>query len=463
MKIINNYYNKYLKYKKKYLELKQTAGAIHDENLNYFLNFNSISEEVNEKYKWFTDLSLIKHPINLITNSANGFISSIKFENDDHKIFNTILKTSKLAKSDNLYYEFFVGMCINKIKKYIPNFISTYLYLNLTPEIKKNLQENKDYNDIENFISNTKIHGHNSDGIYDRINIGCGMNGSSGILIENIPNNLNFTQLLRTPEFKSNINYNLFCILYQIYATLSNLNNIFTHYDLHLNNVMYIKLPTPSKIVYHLDDDKVVTLFTQFIPIIIDYGRSFIDCSKIDSIISSKVFTDRACDLDDCNPMNKSQPSCYLDQGGMVVNRDINGHYSDQKDFSYKDLRNNNQSADLRFIIKLLDFGSDFARFNIDYPKFLDEIYDIIKDSNPEWFTYSYSGLANCVKESKSEYKPKSPCKIKTTSDFFQFLNDYYIEKKYNSIEIIDSYGVFDITPNLEKNTPWVFTHGSHS
>jgi hypothetical protein len=43
-KNINYYYNKYLKYKKKYLELQQKAGAV-DENLNYFLNFNSISDD----------------------------------------------------------------------------------------------------------------------------------------------------------------------------------------------------------------------------------------------------------------------------------------------------------------------------------------------------------------------------------------------------------------------------------
>jgi hypothetical protein len=74
-----DYYQKYLKYKNKYLALK---GGVDNENLNFFLNFNTIGKSIIDKYESFGNLDLINGSIKPIgQGSANGFINLIKYRN----------------------------------------------------------------------------------------------------------------------------------------------------------------------------------------------------------------------------------------------------------------------------------------------------------------------------------------------------------------------------------------------
>ncbi len=80
-------------------------------------------------------------------------------------------------------------------------------------------------------------------------------------------------------------------ILYQIYSVLAACAYDFTHYDLHLNNVLLYEIPDGKYITmkYYDITDKIIEFKTKYIVKIIDYGRCFtIDAEKLhDKICNS--------------------------------------------------------------------------------------------------------------------------------------------------------------------------------
>ena len=82
-------------------------------------------------------------------------------------------------------------------------------------------------------------------------------------------------------------------ILFQIYGPLSQLSQNFTHYDLHLNNVLLYQLKNDEymKMKYVYPDNSVIEFNTSYIAKIIDYGRCFFH-SDVPGIISPSQFID---------------------------------------------------------------------------------------------------------------------------------------------------------------------------
>jgi len=248
-----NFYEKYLKYKNKYLDLleKQLGGSIESDNLAFFFNFNIKRKEIINKYD-FHNHNLILSPINRLGEpSANGFINKVIFKNKlDNKHFLTIMKTSIEKSADNNYYEYVVGRCINKIKKYFPNFIYTFKFMTLNPSLKDGLKKGH-FTNIEKFgESESKENDIEEDKLlsYNNIGNGCMNNDKASILIEYIPNSLSIDELLKDENFIKFKHLEVYNILFQIYALLSGLKDIYTHYDLHLGNVMYIKIQNIKKV-----------------------------------------------------------------------------------------------------------------------------------------------------------------------------------------------------------------------
>jgi len=89
---------------------------------------------------------------------------------------------------------------------------------------------------------------------------------------------------------------------YLIYMTLDKWRNVFTHYDLHSNNVVLYEIPNQKYIeitIKYSDGD--VILNSTILPIIIDYGRSYMDCEQFDAkLLSSKKIISKVCDEPEC-------------------------------------------------------------------------------------------------------------------------------------------------------------------
>ena len=309
-KIFNDFFNnqtsgKMISFIKKYLTLSP-------HNINYisFILYNdlpALTDYLNDNYcnidKIISNTQRIKNTVNgnIIDIDSNIFIKKI---HDVDMIYSTILKYAEYKHTehynnkrtealDNIYIEFLNGLCINKFKKKSPNWIKTYSCV---------LFENK-YNDVNilkniiKIINNTDI----KTNFFEDI---CNKKYNSAIIIEKINNTISFNDLIQNitirQEFYNMVfdkNYDInkcneyimdyYCILIQIYAALNLNNKTFTHHDLHLNNVLLIKDPFDKKFSFiYTYNNKKIKIYSNYIAIIIDYGRSYVSCENA----STKLF-----------------------------------------------------------------------------------------------------------------------------------------------------------------------------
>jgi hypothetical protein len=447
---MEDYKLKYLKYKSKYLKLK--GGTINNEtpndNLDFFLNFNTVKDSYLTRYENFVNKDLIILPITRIGSpSANGFINLITFKNlKNASTFKTVLKTSVELSSDNNYYEYVVGNCINMIKEYVPNFIYTFTFSNLSPGLKKNLSENKIFNNLLLFRAGTDFKNkmnHSELQNYDNIGNGCEKNDRASVLIEYVPNGISIEDLIQEKEFLLDADYNIFCLLFQIYAVLVGLKDIYTHYDLHLGNIMVVKLPKKVKILYK---NLKIILYTQYIPVIIDYGRSHINCLKLGTTIFSRVFSEISCENPKCNTLGTK--SCDTRLKGLVIER-YKDNYSNQSNFYNINLRVKNESFDLRFLHNFMLKFNNTVHIKADYNKRFN------LNINREWVDKSDNkSLTYGVEEQLSDYNIRGI--IKTTLDALNWLTDYY-NINFTSKTSNDLYGIMTINTNLENKEKWSF------
>jgi len=89
--------------------------------------FGRNADEITGYFNGFTDFTYANSPINGIGDpSNNGFVKEIEYERKGYKS-HAILKSSMLASSDNLVYEYLVGIkYVNRILKSFPCFVQTY-------------------------------------------------------------------------------------------------------------------------------------------------------------------------------------------------------------------------------------------------------------------------------------------------------------------------------------------------
>ena len=100
----------------------------------------------------------------------------------------------------------------------------------------------------------------------------------------------------------------LLYVLYQVYMTLASLSTVFTHYDLHRDNVLVYEPVAGSHIEYHYHHSstsggKKETVFrSKYIAKIIDYGRCYYnDTSSASNASESKSFYDNLV-CKECKP-----------------------------------------------------------------------------------------------------------------------------------------------------------------
>jgi hypothetical protein len=457
------YHSKYLKYKEKYLTLKKGGGFLdaNNENMDFFLNFNMTNQSILEKFQHFNNLELMNHTMLKIgKTSSNGFIYKIKF-NNNLESFDTILKTTIDKKSDNNYYEFVVGNCINRIKEYFPNFVYTFNFLTLSQSLKNNLKDASIFTKSE-FIKDAIMKKINLNELQNNNNIGdgCENNDRASVLIEFIPNSLSLTDLTNNSNFLSsvnNLNIEVYNILFQIYATLSALKEVYTHYDLHTDNIMFIEIPEQKKlqIDYNIEG-KIYSIYTSFIPVILDYGRSFVDCLNIDGITYSRIFSEVVCDNPKCNSLK--HPKCDAKKVGLVIEKNEEDIYSKQADFHNINLRNKNESFDLRYLHNFMLNVHDSLEIKKDYNKYFEnETRWVSRDPRTRKIKTNEKGkivINYGVKEDLSDFYITK--KISNTTDCFKWLLSLY-SRTYNNLVPTNLYGTMKINYNFKDRVKWTF------
>jgi hypothetical protein len=374
---------KSVKYQNKLKVAKKNSINLESDNLNFFFNFNSNQSLILDKYR-FNAKHIKGEPIKRLDVSESNFINEITFDNgNDSKDFSTVLKSNVSKNSDSIYYEFVVGSCINKLKRYFPNLIYSFKYINLNADIKKELKDNESSVSYDKF-SNIKVNEINEADIYTKIGEGCQTNDISSILFESIPNGLSYDELLADPDYIKYKNIEEYNILFQLYAMLSKLRYDFTHYDLTTENIMFAKIPNNNiiKMTYHVDDE-IYSIYTHFIPVVIDYSKSYINCVHLEdkSIIDTGKFNELVCKNNECN---------------LIKNKICNLKGSNPSS-SFVDITKPNIRYDLKFINELA-----YKSFKNANPNIIDSLgnlyFDNIDHIDRDYrnlYKFLYPGLSN--------------------------------------------------------------------
>jgi len=297
------------------------AFGRESKKITKFFDFSSF-DNVTDK-----DLKLIS------SNGSNAFIRIVNFEKDGYKA-KTVLKTTLSKTASNLFYEYLVGQYINKQCLRFPCFIETYDLFIHSPLVQKQLISSQDIpskivNDFKRGIRSlmslpppfkdlscreppcVKAH--------ELFSLACKYSENLSIMIQHI-DGVSLDKMLLNKLF---VEYDLFNVLYQIYMPLSTLADEFTHYDLHIENVMIYE---PVKgyyfdYEYKLKDDTVVKFKSRYIAKIIDYGRAFFHDSTNTGIDgSSEKINEILCNSISC--MHSSTKTFCGEEYGFPFNPD---------------------------------------------------------------------------------------------------------------------------------------------
>jgi hypothetical protein len=316
--------------------------------------FGTHTSKLNNFFSGFTDFKYVLSPIKKIGNdSVNGIVNEIEYERDGYKAF-AVLKTANNKTSDNLTYEYVVGIkFINRIMTAFPCFVETYgLYYN-------KLTNNMLLNFWKVNISSDAITLDESDELLSELSLqnntdfnkACAESDKISILIQHIQNAYSLGDMLTDYFIVTELVY----VLFIVYQALSVLREKFTHYDLHLGNVL-IYIPDPNKYIvynYHEADGNIISFKCPYIPKIIDYGRSFFDNGNVNS---HKIYN-HLCGLPNCGQ------DCGGDNGFAFMppppNPDPGSSY-------YISTSQKNESHDLRLLINLKN-KKNIMKLNTNY------------------------------------------------------------------------------------------------
>lgn len=231
--------------------------------------------------------------------SSNGFVYEITYSHNGY-LSNSLLKSSVNKNSDNLYYEYLVGInFLNKKNNIFPCFTETYQILrNKSNELKKNMTEKKTIlmREIENeyeFLNKNEK---------ENIKESCNNSDKLAILVQYLKNPITFDEdfdIIHQQSHESFIDTEIAQLLYQIYGPLSALKEQFTHYDLHPGNILLYELKKNTYInMKYIYGNKLVSFNTRYVAKIIDYGRSFFYENNDNN---SKKILEKICQEPLCN------------------------------------------------------------------------------------------------------------------------------------------------------------------
>ena len=345
------------------------------------------------------DFNLLSKPPKVVGSSSNGTVQLLTYEKDKY-LANAIFKTSNKESADNLNYEAIVGMFINKQKLRFPCFLETY-----------GLFRNENLNAIGKDINHYK----KIDINIENLIISCEKPLSISILIENIKESktLKDTLMSLTSQYTNFMNFELLYILYQIYAPLSMLCEVFTHYDLHYSNVMLYEPVKGKHIEYHYHYGAREVIFNSgYLVKIIDYGRCFFEDEQTG-------YNPRDIYKDLCDSENEGRDCYYCGEDGGFTWLDPNPthHISSQK---------RNMSHDLRLIHMLKGFA---PTYNANLLQLIQNTLYTEQFGTPEITAQNDAQICNV-----NDAALKMENLIKT--EYFQKYNDYDPDLKLGEMHI---------------------------
>jgi hypothetical protein len=318
-------------------------------------------DRIMSTFNQFDDFSMaVGETLNMV---QHGFVSKIDYQNGA-TTFSAALKA--MPSKDNMTVEYLVGhFGINKIMDKFPCFMYTCkLYYFKNDNTFTTLSAPMDTTNLSTVVDK-----------YERLNQACSKFGHECLLTQFIPG----TALRKFYRDQGFVDDELLKVLFIIYQALNELNDTFTHYDLHPDNVIVYKLPDNEVFEYTYDNG--CKFKSPYLPKIIDYGRCYIP--------KLKMVRTALCAIDECRRVRTSgertpekernhrgETTCQLDKGLSWLAGPINEPDEERK--YHIDSSRPNRSHDLRLLKSLQIYhnsNNSIARSkNRDIPAFFAKV-----------------------------------------------------------------------------------------
>lgn len=189
--------------------------------------------------------------------SANGLIHVVKLKKSNSKFSKLLIKVQRNERADPASYEYYIGLALNTLREMsVPNFGLVYgrFSCGFNPEGKK-ICDNS-------YRKKTHV-------LYEYIT---SLSDKTRTLYDYIKWEPNSEQK----------NITLINIIVMLMISLQKAQDAleFTHYDLHLENVLLVQLNAKYKFVYEYNGKKY-TIILDYFPFIIDFGRSHVNPAMV--------------------------------------------------------------------------------------------------------------------------------------------------------------------------------------
>ena len=351
---------------------------------------------INDFFADFQDLRMVSDVAKL-SEGNNGEVTLLTYTKRDITAYTVMKRGSKHnTEFDNLMYEYVVGkFFVNTLLRRFPNFVETYgLYVG-----------NSDDPTAVTRVPDAAL----------TWKIGCAEYRNTHIMLQYYSDVRTMLSLLIPHETRPRALENMRNTLFQVYFPLMCLRGLFTHHDLHEENVLMYKPLAGNKYVefhYHFTSGRTVTFPSEYVAKIIDYGRSYFKHSEPSpkhAHNSSKETLEIMCDEKACGKNCGTEKGFYVTKlvtsKGEVLRNDFYNDYIYTND-SYSDFKLlNNLFSLLKYGKKLLGENSEI---HVQHP----------------------SKLATLLNMPVGKYNPKN-------DDFFLFysIRDYFMPEMLNKID----------------------------
>ena len=269
--------------------ISETSTRILGENIDLDILFNSSTDHFLKEVEYFQNLKNYSSQMERLdgvglTNS-NGIIYKLKYIVRGKQPYSVILKVNQGGESDNLVYEYLVGQCINEYSRYYPCFSKTYLVGMFSEPVSDNFRAFMKLSVPKSF--DTYIQSFDVRNIERLIINGCRSNEFLTLFTQYIPIKYSLEDYLKKYTYppsgwkKLAIRndcidqlYELTTILHIIYQLLSSFADKFTHYDLHMANVVLTEVPDNRfiHVIFHYPDGRIL-----------HYNMCFVNCKQMNA------------------------------------------------------------------------------------------------------------------------------------------------------------------------------------
>jgi hypothetical protein len=213
--------------------------------------------------------------------------------------FSMVQKKAKRKKADSLVYEYLAGLHVNELACYFPCFPRTYA---LFTEAGSLVHQAQAYAQAPSHATLGAL-----------VSAGCEANDRMYLRTQHMPVSYSMDAFVgRIVEAKGEeqvaLMHALLTALWFVYFALSSVAGVFTHYDLHTQNVGVVEIPDGTvRVTGHYGacgthgqkESADVSYTTRHMPVVWDFGRSFVDCRSLRrSLHSSDEIFEAVCARD---------------------------------------------------------------------------------------------------------------------------------------------------------------------